>query len=185
VTRRHVALNINAIVEDLVDTTLGALADPTRRRVVDLLRVEPRPASVIAERLGMTPAATSRHLRVLRNAGLVEVDTPAEDARLRVYEGGGGGRLLEEDDTSGCCVERAKITVWDVGERLVFVDRRSTEVEVSFQAVERGTRVVLEHRGLDRLPPDAASSTAKHGWRGWPGGSNSTCTRNCAAPRGG
>jgi DNA-binding transcriptional ArsR family regulator len=78
-------LNINAIVEDLVDTTLGALADPTRRRVVDLLRTEPRSASAIAERLGMTPAATSRHLRVLRNAGLVEVETPTEDARVRVY----------------------------------------------------------------------------------------------------
>jgi DNA-binding transcriptional ArsR family regulator len=78
-------LNINAIVDDLVDTTLGALADPTRRRVVDLIRVEPRPASEIADHLGMTPAATSRHLRVLRQAGLVDVDTPAEDARLRVY----------------------------------------------------------------------------------------------------
>jgi DNA-binding transcriptional ArsR family regulator len=33
----------------------------------------------------MSPAATSRHLRVLRSSGLVDVDTPAGDARLRVY----------------------------------------------------------------------------------------------------
>jgi DNA-binding transcriptional ArsR family regulator len=33
----------------------------------------------------MSAAATSRHLRVLRSSGLVDVETPADDARLRVY----------------------------------------------------------------------------------------------------
>jgi len=77
-------LIINAIVDHL-DTTLVALADPTRRRVVELLGSDALRASVIAEQAGMTPAAMSRHLRVLRNAGLVEVDTPGDDARVRVY----------------------------------------------------------------------------------------------------
>lgn len=75
---------VNAIVDDL-DTTLTALADPTRRRVVELLRHDPRRASDIAAEVGVTPAAMSRHLRVLRRAGIVEVDTPGDDARVRVY----------------------------------------------------------------------------------------------------
>ena len=61
--------------------------------------------------------------------------------------------------------ERGTVTVWEPGARLVFVDAKQTEVEVQFTAVEGGTRVVLEHRGLERLAPDAAASTAKHGWR--------------------
>lgn len=77
-------LNIAVIVEDL-DTTLLALADPTRRRVVELLRTRRCAAGFIAEHLGMSPAATSRHLRVLRTAGLVEVETPGDDARVRLY----------------------------------------------------------------------------------------------------
>ena len=75
---------VNAIVDDL-DTTLTALADPTRRRVVELLRRDPRRAGDIAAAVGVTPAALSRHLRVLRRAGIVEVDTPGDDARHRVY----------------------------------------------------------------------------------------------------
>jgi len=82
------ALIINGIVDDQahpVDQTLLALADPTRRRVVELLRDEPLRAATIASRVDMTPAAMSRHLRVLRRAELVEVTTPEHDARARVY----------------------------------------------------------------------------------------------------
>jgi DNA-binding transcriptional ArsR family regulator len=76
---------VNAIVDQMLDTTLVALADPNRRRVIELLRSEPARASAIAEHIGMSPAATSRHLRVLRSSGLVQVDTPDDDARVRVY----------------------------------------------------------------------------------------------------
>lgn len=69
----------------MLDATLLALAEPTRRRVIELLRTEPHRASDIAEHLGMTAAATSRHLRVLRASGLVQVETPSDDARVRVY----------------------------------------------------------------------------------------------------
>ncbi len=78
-------LTINGIVEDQLDLTLLALADPTRRRVVEVLQAEACPAGAIAARIGMSPAATSRHLRTLRTAGLVDVETPGDDARLRVY----------------------------------------------------------------------------------------------------
>jgi DNA-binding transcriptional ArsR family regulator len=68
-----------------LDTTLAALADPTRRHVVELLRERPRRAGELAAKARMTPPAMSRHLRVLRRSGLVEADTGVDDARLRVY----------------------------------------------------------------------------------------------------
>jgi DNA-binding transcriptional ArsR family regulator len=77
-------LIINDIVNQ-IDSTLAALADPTRRLVVEILQGDPLRASVIADRLGMSRAAVSRHLRLLERAGLVSVATPAEDARGRAY----------------------------------------------------------------------------------------------------
>jgi DNA-binding transcriptional ArsR family regulator len=68
-----------------IDRTLAALADPHRRRVVDLLAVKPRPAGELARELGLTPPAMSRHLRTLRETGLVEEAHPDFDARVRIY----------------------------------------------------------------------------------------------------
>ena len=68
-----------------LDRTLSALADPTRRRVVDLLRERPRRAGEIAEAFGMSRPAMSRHLRVLRTHGLVEERRDKNDARARIY----------------------------------------------------------------------------------------------------
>ncbi|HUJ59072.1 MAG TPA: metalloregulator ArsR/SmtB family transcription factor [Kofleriaceae bacterium] len=67
-----------------LDRTLIALADPTRRGVIDLLRRAPHRASDIADRLGTSRPAMSRHLRVLRHGGLVETFED-DDARVRVY----------------------------------------------------------------------------------------------------
>jgi DNA-binding transcriptional ArsR family regulator len=71
-------------VNDL-DETLAALADPTRRKVVDLLRKRPRRAGELAATVQMSPPAMSRHLRVLRATGLVQADPTEQDARVRVY----------------------------------------------------------------------------------------------------
>jgi len=68
-----------------LDRTLFALSDPTRRGVVDLLRRKPRRAGELAEALAMSPPAMSRHLRVLRQSGLVEEDHEGDDARVRTY----------------------------------------------------------------------------------------------------
>ena len=71
-----------------IDQTLAALADPSRRGVIDLLRKRPRRAGELAEALALSAPAMSRHLRVLRQAGLVEEgesDAP-DDARVRVYQ---------------------------------------------------------------------------------------------------
>jgi DNA-binding transcriptional ArsR family regulator len=50
-----------------------ALADPTRRRILDLLREQPRPVNELADLLLITQPSASKHLRVLREAGLVNV----------------------------------------------------------------------------------------------------------------
>ena len=68
-----------------LDRTLSALADPTRRGVIDLLRKKPRNASELAEALSMTRPAMSRHLKVLRRTGLVTESELPDDARVRVY----------------------------------------------------------------------------------------------------
>lgn len=68
-----------------LDRTLAALADPHRRQVINLLRERPRPAGELAREIGLAPPAMSRHLRTLRQSGLVEESHPAFDARVRVY----------------------------------------------------------------------------------------------------
>jgi DNA-binding transcriptional ArsR family regulator len=70
---------------DRVDRTFTALADPSRRAVIDLLRKSPRRASDIARALSLSRPAMSRHLRVLRRSGLVEEEGVDHDARVRVY----------------------------------------------------------------------------------------------------
>jgi DNA-binding transcriptional ArsR family regulator len=68
-----------------IDSTLAALADPTRRQVVDLLRERPRRAGELAAGARTSAPAMSRHLRVLRASGIVEAELSTNDARARVY----------------------------------------------------------------------------------------------------
>ncbi|MGI9592080.1 MAG: ArsR/SmtB family transcription factor [Myxococcota bacterium] len=68
-----------------LDRTLAALADPHRRRVLELLHRRPRRAGELARAAGLSPPAMSRHLRVLRQRGLVEEQRGEDDARFRVY----------------------------------------------------------------------------------------------------
>ena len=77
---------INDIIDHTVDETFAALADPTRRRIVELLQSGPRRAGTIAEDLGTSRAASSRHLRQLDAAGIVDVAPDPDDARGRIYE---------------------------------------------------------------------------------------------------
>lgn len=68
-----------------VDQTLAALADPHRRRAVELLGQRPRRAGELADALGLPAPAMSRHLRELKQSGLVEETHPEFDARVRIY----------------------------------------------------------------------------------------------------
>src|SRR5918992_324126 len=64
---------------------LTALADPTRRRVIQLLSDGPRRAGELAAASGTSAPTMSRHLRVLLQAGIVADERPADDARTRVF----------------------------------------------------------------------------------------------------
>lgn len=66
--------------------TFEALADPTRRAVIGLLRRRPLRSGELAEALSTSRPAMSRHLRVLRRAGLVAEELMDDDARGRVYQ---------------------------------------------------------------------------------------------------
>ena len=60
----------------------AALADPTRRHIVDMLAQGERSAGDLAKRFTLTQPAVSQHLRALRDAGLVRV---RQDAQRRIY----------------------------------------------------------------------------------------------------
>jgi DNA-binding transcriptional ArsR family regulator len=66
-------------------TLLRALGDPARLRVVELLSQAPRRAGQLADELGMSPPAMSKHLRLLLAAGIVDDERRHEDARVRVF----------------------------------------------------------------------------------------------------
>lgn len=62
-----------------------ALADPTRRRVIQLLGQGPRRAGELATEVGASPSALSRHLKLLLEASIVDDERIPEDARVRVF----------------------------------------------------------------------------------------------------
>jgi DNA-binding transcriptional ArsR family regulator len=64
-------------------TTFEVVAEPTRRRILDLLRERSRPVGELVELSGISQPLVSKHLRVLRDAGLVRV---RQDAQRRWYE---------------------------------------------------------------------------------------------------
>ena len=67
----------------LMATTFELVADSTRRRILDLLRERERSVGELVARLGLTQPAVSKHLRTLREAGLVRV---RRDAQRRWYQ---------------------------------------------------------------------------------------------------
>jgi DNA-binding transcriptional ArsR family regulator len=84
-------------------TALRALGEETRVRIVALLMEQPRDVGAISDALGVSPYNVSKHLRVLREAGLLEVE---KEGRLRRYalpeaikREAAAGRVLD----LGCC----------------------------------------------------------------------------------
>jgi len=65
-----------------VSSPWQALSDPNRRAVLELLLERPRPVGELTEQLGLSQPGTSKHLKVLREAGLVQVRA---EANRRVY----------------------------------------------------------------------------------------------------
>jgi DNA-binding transcriptional ArsR family regulator len=68
-----------------VGSVFLALADPTRRRVIELLGERAHRAGELSAAAGTSAPAMSRHLRILLDAGLVVDERVPDDARLRVF----------------------------------------------------------------------------------------------------
>jgi DNA-binding transcriptional ArsR family regulator len=108
-------------------TLLRALADPARLRVVELLSMAPRRAGELADDLGLSAPTTSKHLRVLLAAGIVDDERRHEDARVRVFR-------LRGDSV-------AAVRAW-----LDQVQAHWNEQLGSFRAHVEGTKDVDRHR---------------------------------------
>lgn len=70
------------IYAPVTESTLAALAEPNRRRILDLLRDGERPVGELAEALQIAQPSASKHLKTLKDAGLVAMRT---DAQRRWY----------------------------------------------------------------------------------------------------
>ncbi len=68
-------------------STFAVLADQSRREILDLLRERERPVGDLVDRLTLTQPTVSKHLKVLREAGLVEVRTDAQRRWYRLAPG--------------------------------------------------------------------------------------------------
>jgi len=64
-------------------TAFAVLAEPTRRQILDLLLERARPVGELVDVLGVSQPGVSKHLRVLRDSGLVRARA---DAQRRIYE---------------------------------------------------------------------------------------------------
>lgn len=84
-------------------TALRALGEETRVRIVSLLMDQPRDVGAIADALGVSSYNVSKHLRVLREAGLLEVEKEGRQRRYALPEAikreAAAGRVLD----LGCC----------------------------------------------------------------------------------
>jgi DNA-binding transcriptional ArsR family regulator len=67
-----------------LQTAFEALVEPNRRRILDLLREEERTVGELVAHLSLSQPAVSKHLRVLRDAGLVTARVDAQRRRYRV-----------------------------------------------------------------------------------------------------
>lgn len=79
---------IKQIMNYLHMSSLAALADPTRRRIVELLSEGERTAGEIVGRFGLSAPAISQHLKVLREAGLVQVRVAGQHRVYRLDQRG-------------------------------------------------------------------------------------------------
>ena len=113
-------------------STFAVLADPSRREILDLLRNGERPVNDLVDRLTLTQPTVSKHLKVLREAGLVDV---RQDAQRRWY------RIRP--------APLAEIDAWLAPYRRMW--------EHSLDALERHLDTMPDNTTPDRTSPDRTS----------------------------
>jgi DNA-binding transcriptional ArsR family regulator len=118
--------------------TFTALAEPSRLRIVELLKDGPRPVGEIGTRLRLSQPQVSKHLRVLKAARLVDVEPRAQQ---RLY-GLRGDRLRDLNKW----LERYR-AIWE--ERMEQLDELVQELSAPFDSSENG-------RGAQGPPFDSA-----------------------------
>ena len=137
-SRAAVALTTRnaSVTRRCVNEAASALSDPTRRDILRLLRDGPRSAGAIAAAFSVSRPAISRHLRVLREAGLV-VDRA--QGRERVYRLELGPLAAVEDFIAE--LRRDRASEWE---------RRLLALETEVHRVKRASRTQAAARALDR-----------------------------------
>ncbi|WP_127501776.1 ArsR/SmtB family transcription factor [Actinoplanes solisilvae] len=120
-----------------MDDVVAAIADPVRRQILDMLREGPLPARRIAEQFAVSRPAVSRHLRVLRESGLVR-DVPT--GRERLYHLDPGPLIT--------------LTTWiadlrDAGDRLAGWERRLDALTTEVYRARRDRRRTGTGTGTD------------------------------------
>jgi len=88
------------------------------------------------------------------------------------FEPGVGGRLVEVwDCETGEGYDMGHVTAWEPGRRVTWTFRNvhmraeTTQVDVRFEPTEHGTRVTLEHSGLEVLPPQELERSQRYAWK--------------------
>jgi len=137
-----------------LDATLAALADPNRRNVVDLLRRAPRRAGDLADELGVSRPAMSRHLKVLRRTGLIEPASDDADARARIY------RLLPEPFSA---LRRWLDDVEQFWRHELDAFRRHAEALHGPPAAPSSGRTARDDAGVCARPGDDATAPSRRG----------------------
>ena len=87
---------------------LEVVGDPTRRQILELLRVGPRPVGELAARLPVSRPAVSRHLRLLKEAGLVIDDAQSTRRIYRLRPEGFGSIVAYWDGFWGDALSQFK-----------------------------------------------------------------------------
>ncbi len=82
---QYLTMTVRIVDDNQLDLLLTALGDPTRRHILELLASGPRTATDLYREFAIAGPAVSRHLRVLRESGLVSDHPVAGDKRVRLY----------------------------------------------------------------------------------------------------
>ena len=130
-------------------STFAALAEPNRRLLLDALRDGARTVNMLVEAIGLSQPAVSKHLRILREAGLVVVRPEGhkeyceDNSLLRGLE-----RMATEKMDSPPTYSQSDLRqLWDDGFRLVYIETRRTKSASSLFQDFLGTDGIYQQGG--------------------------------------
>ena len=146
----------SAVVDEL-SATLAALADPTRRHMVQMLGKGPKAVGELAGAFALSAPAISKHLRVLRHSQLVIEERHTRDARLRIY------RLRRErlEDLDAWLAHMRAFWELQLGAFAAHVVERAIADRSAVKGIVKGGKRPQQKRGNARLKPDGRGSRTR------------------------